>query len=185
MKKNEIQAMIVALLEATKGNNYDLSSPETSALVTKLLSRSSQHVMPGAKKYEVRVPTLEEFDLAVPASRNKFFSTIGRDSSVVFDMEKVSDGYIGTLSVNGSVIVETKEPKLLGLISLQSYAEAFEVWKQQTDNSGNGTATRGRLPEKDILALHKMGLDYEAIANEVDREATLVKDFLTKKGLKV
>ena len=185
MKKNEIIALIEDLNKALKGNNFDLSSSETSALVGKLLARSGQAILAGTKKYEVRVPLLEEFDLAVPASRNKFFSTVGRDAEISFDMDKVAEGYKGTILVNGSAVITATEPKLLGLISLQSIAEAFDVWKQQTDSSGNGTTPRGRLPEKDILALSKMGLDYAAIANEVERDADQVKDFLVKKGIKV
>jgi hypothetical protein len=185
MKKNEILELIATLNGALKGNNFDLSSVETSALVGKLLSRSGQAILSGTKKYEVRVPLLEEFDLSVPASRNKFFATIGRDAEVTFEMDKVTEGYKGSISVNGSPVITSTEAKLLGLISLQSVAESFEVWKQQTDSSGNGTTPRGRLPEKDILALSKMGLDYQAIANEVERDADQVKDFLIKKGVKV
>lgn len=185
MKKNEILELIASLNSALKGNNFDLSSSETSALVGKLLTRSRQAILSGTKKYEVWVPLLEEFDLAVPASRNKFFSTVGREVDITFDMEKVENGYKGSILMNGSAIVSSTEPKLLGLISLQSIAESFEVWKQQTDSSGNGTSPRGRLPEKDILALSKMGLDYQAIANEVERDADQVREFLVKKGVKV
>ncbi len=191
MNKQQIIEASASLLEALATTKANLQG-EFSELISALWLANGANglTVPAAEgTYTVSVFGLENFDLATPAQRNKYFSTIGRNAQVEFSFEKQTDGTTkGVLSVNGAPIVTKNAKKLLELISLQSMAEAYQVWLKQTgENIGGAHAgQRGRLPEKDILALVPMlGGDYQAIANEVDRDPSLVRDFLVKSGVKV
>lgn len=166
---------------------------DTQALETALNFRKaldafvSEPVEPKVTGKKVKVE--QELDLAVPASRDSWFRTLGMNAEL--DQEvlvgittKNKQGIVGAvLLVDGNEVARIASENVMEAIFFDGIVKAYTVWKEKgvKDPSADGkSANLGRLPGKEIKKMHEAGISAALIAEQIGREEEAVSEWIAK-----
>lgn len=136
-----------------------------------------------------KVRVEQELDLAVPASRDAWFRSLGVNA--VLDQEvtigltsKNKQGIVGAvLTVNGKEVARIASENIMECIFFDGIVKAYAVWKEKgvKDASSDGkNANLGRLPGKEIKKMHEAGVSAALIAEHIGRDEEAVAEWIAK-----